>query len=153
MESELHDTRHSLFEEIEKRKTAEKTLKLLRSQWERIHYLMSQDGLIFPAPPAACDVMQLEDNFIDQFAQEVVVTRFVAEAVGRGLGRAETEETSAVVIESKDQEITRLRDRLQYYETVNHEMSQRKLVGKYSGFVLSVIGKDLSNCSFSWAST
>lgn len=128
MESELHDTRLSLFDEMEKRKTVEKTLKLMRSQWGRIHYLMSQDGLIFPAPPASCDVMKLEDNFIDQFAQEVVVTRFVAEAVGRALGRAEAEETDAMVIESKDHEITRLRDRLQYYETVNHEMSQRKLV-------------------------
>ncbi|XP_073145822.1 uncharacterized protein [Henckelia pumila] len=128
IESEFHDARRSLFEEIEKRETAEKNLKLMRSQWERIHYLMSQDGLIFPAPPAACDVLQLEDNSIDQFTQEVVVTRFVAEAVGRGLARAEAEETAAMVIESKDQEITRLRDRLQYYETVNHEMSQRKLV-------------------------
>ncbi|XP_073317124.1 uncharacterized protein [Primulina huaijiensis] len=128
MESELHDTRRSLFEEIEKRETTEKTFKLMCSQWERIHYLMSQDGLIFPAPPAACDVMQLEDNFIDQFTQEVVVTRFVSEAVGRGLGRAEAEETAGMVIESKDQEITRLRDRLQYYETVNHEMSQRNLL-------------------------
>ncbi|KZV43696.1 hypothetical protein F511_00247 [Dorcoceras hygrometricum] len=128
IESGLYDTKHSLFEEIEKRKTAEKTLNLMRQQWERIHNLMSQAGLIFPAPSAACDDMQLEDNFIDQFTQEVIVTRSVAEAIGRGLGRAEAEETAAVAIESKDQEITRLRDRLQYYETVNHEMSQRKLV-------------------------
>ncbi|KAL0384691.1 UNVERIFIED_CONTAM: hypothetical protein Sradi_2863400 [Sesamum radiatum] len=129
VESELRTTRLSILEEIERRKAAEENLILMRSQWERISNLMSQAGLKLPAPPT---VMQLDNNSIDQFSQEVVVARFVAEAIGRGQARAEAEEAAATIIDSKDQEILRLRDRLQYYETVNHELSQRKLVGMFS---------------------
>ncbi|KAK4424472.1 hypothetical protein Salat_1640600 [Sesamum alatum] len=128
IESELHATRLSLLEETERRKTAEETLIVMRSQWERIRSLMSEVGLTFPAPPAASDSMQLENNLIDQISQEVVVARFVAEAIGRGQARAEAEKAASAIIEAKDQEILRLRDRLQYYKTVNHELSQRKLV-------------------------
>ncbi|KAL0412839.1 UNVERIFIED_CONTAM: hypothetical protein Sradi_1485600 [Sesamum radiatum] len=128
IESELHATKLSLLEEIERRKTAEETLIVMRSQWERIRSLMSEVGLTFPAPPAASDSMQLENSSIDQISQEVVVARFVAEAIGRGQARAEAEKAASAIIEAKDQEILRLRDRLQYYETVNHELSQRKLV-------------------------
>ncbi|KAL0348164.1 UNVERIFIED_CONTAM: hypothetical protein Sangu_1044200 [Sesamum angustifolium] len=131
IESELHATRLSLLEEIERRKTAEETLIVMRSQWERIRSLMSEVGLTFPAPPAASDSMQLENSLIDQISQEVVVARFVAEAIGRGQARAEAEKAASAIIEAKDQEILRLRDRLQYYETVNHELSQRKLVGMF----------------------
>ncbi|KAL0454545.1 UNVERIFIED_CONTAM: hypothetical protein Slati_0793700 [Sesamum latifolium] len=131
IESELHATRLSLLEEIERRKTAEETLIVMRSQWERIRSLMSEVGLTFPAPPAASDSMQLENSSIDQISQEVVVARFVAEAIGRGQARAEAEKAASAIIEAKDQEILRLRDRLQYYETVNHELSQRKLVGMF----------------------
>lgn len=120
--------RVSLLEEIERRKTAEESLVLIRSQWERIRNVMSEAGLTFPAPPSASDNMQIE---LDQISQEVVVTRFVAEAIGRGEARAEVEEATTAIIELKDQQISRLRDRLQYYETVNHEMSQRKLVGMF----------------------
>ncbi|KAL1559553.1 hypothetical protein AAHA92_09886 [Salvia divinorum] len=128
LESELLSSRLNLLDEIEKRKTAEETFLLMRSQWEKIRILASEAGLTFPAPPAISDSMQLEDEEMDKFSQEVVVTKFVAEAVGRGLARAEAEEAASAIIELKDLEILRLRDRLQYYETVNHEMSQRKLV-------------------------
>ncbi|KAL0364932.1 UNVERIFIED_CONTAM: hypothetical protein Sangu_0590800 [Sesamum angustifolium] len=128
VESELRTTRLSILEEIERRKAAEENFILMRSQWERISNLMSQAGLKFPAPPTASDNMQLDNISMDQFSQEVVVARFVAEAIGRGQARAEAEEAAATIIDSKDHEILRLRDRLQYYETVNHELSQRKLV-------------------------
>ncbi|KAL3814586.1 hypothetical protein ACJIZ3_015854 [Penstemon smallii] len=127
IESELHALRFSLREEIERRNSAEQTVILMHCQWKRISKLMSQAGFTFPAPPAAGDILEL-DNKMDQFCQEVVVSRFVAESIGRGEARAEAEEAAAKVLESKDQEIMRLRDRLQYYETVNHDMSQRKLV-------------------------
>ncbi|GER51883.1 protein kinase superfamily protein [Striga asiatica] len=127
-ESELHATRLSLLEEIEKRKNAEENLVSMHTQWERIRNLMSEAGLTFPAPPVANGSIPQDNNLMDQISQEVVVSRFVAEAIGRGQARAEAEEAALSVIEMKDQEISRLRDRLQYYETVNHEMSQRKLV-------------------------
>ncbi|KAG6416125.1 hypothetical protein SASPL_123549 [Salvia splendens] len=128
LESELFSSKLNLLDEIEKRKTAEETILLMLSQWEKIRILMSEAGLNFPAPPAISDTMQLEDREMDKFSQEVVVAKFVAEAVGRGLARAEAEEAASAIIELKDLEILRLRDRLQYYETVNHELSQRKLV-------------------------
>lgn len=101
-------------------------------QWERISNLISQAGLTFPAPPTVSDSMQLGDNSMYQFSQEVVIARFVAEAVGRGQAGAEAELAANAMLESKDQEISRLQDKLLYYETVNHEMSQRNLVGMFS---------------------
>lgn len=79
---------------------------------------MHHAGLTFPGPPSASGSLQF-DNMIDLFSQEVLVSRFVAEAVGRGQASAEAEEAAVSIIESKNQEISRLHDRLQYYETVN----------------------------------
>ncbi|KAK3030367.1 hypothetical protein RJ639_038895 [Escallonia herrerae] len=119
VESELRSTRLSLLEEIERRKTSEDTLALMYSQWQRVCNLLSQARLPFPSPPI------LDISSIEQFSQEVVVTRFVDEALGRGLAQAEAELAAEVIIVSKDLEISRLRDRLQYYEAVNREMVQR----------------------------
>ncbi|XP_075520621.1 uncharacterized protein LOC142553942 [Primulina tabacum] len=126
-ESELNAIRLVLLEEIERRKNVEENMTLIRGQWERISSLMHQAGLTFPGPPSDSCSTQF-DNMIDLFSQEVLVSRFVAEAVGRGQASAEAEEADVSIIESKDQEILRLHDRLQYLETVNHEMSQRNFV-------------------------
>ncbi|CAL5329937.1 unnamed protein product [Camellia sinensis] len=124
IESELHATRLSLLEEIEKRKAAEYAVGQMYTQWQRLGNLLSQVGLTFPTAPNATS-MQFEIDSLEQLYQELLVTRFVAEAIGRGQARAEAEIAAEVIIESKDQEISRLRDRLQYYEAVNCEMSQR----------------------------
>lgn len=131
IESEFHASRLTLLEEIERRKAAEERLALMRAQWERIRKLMSEVGLTFPMFPSSSDGMHLEDSFVDQISLDILVARFVAEAVGRGQSHAEAEEAAATIIEMKDQEILRLRDKLQYYETVNHELSQRNLVGMF----------------------
>ncbi|KAL7119764.1 hypothetical protein ACP275_02G082400 [Erythranthe tilingii] len=129
IEPELHATRLRILEEIEKRTNAEESLLLMRNQWERISNLMSRAGLTFPAPPSLTQLKEgNESSLMDQFAQEVVFVSFVDEAIAKGEARAEAKEAADVIIESKDQEILRLQDKLQYYETVNHEMSQRKLV-------------------------
>ncbi|XP_058191224.1 uncharacterized protein LOC131308326 [Rhododendron vialii] len=124
IESELRAARLSLLEEIERRKTAEHAVTQMYSQWQRLASLLSQTGLTFPSPPNATST-QLEIDVLEQCCQELEVTRFVAEAIGRGQARAEAEIAAELIIESKDQEISRLRDKLQYYEAVNHEMSQR----------------------------
>lgn len=122
-ETEMRATRLSLLDEIGKRKVAEDALGLMYSQWQRVaDLLLAQAGLRFPAPSIG---MQFEIGPIEQFCQELVVTRFVSEAVGQGLARAEAEIAAEEIFKAKDQEISRLRDRLQYYEAVNHEMSQR----------------------------
>lgn len=127
IESELRATGLSLFEEIEKRKTAEDALGMMHILWQRVgNLLLSQTGLTFPVPSNSTP-FQLEISSLEQFSQEVIVARFVAEAIGKGEARAEAELAAEVIIESKDQEISRLRDRLQYYEAMNREMSQRNL--------------------------
>ena len=61
----------------------------------------------------------------DSQAQKVVVAQVVAYAVARGAARAEVDEEMENVVVDKNREIARLRDKLHYYELVNHEMSQR----------------------------
>lgn len=122
-ETEMRSTRLSLLEEIGKRKMAEDALGQMYNQWQRVSdLLLAKAGLRFPSPPIG---MQLEIGPIEQFCQEIVVTRFVSEAIGQGFARAEAEIAAEEIFKAKDQEISRLRDRLQYYEAVNHEMSQR----------------------------
>ncbi|KAM3290882.1 hypothetical protein P3S67_019171 [Capsicum chacoense] len=125
IESDLCATRLKLLEEIEKRKTAEDALNMMQCQWQKICSVLSQAGLTLPSPSDVIGGMQLDNASIEQLSQEVVVTRFVAEAIGKGQARAEAELAAESILESKNQEISRLRDRLRYYEAVNHEMSQR----------------------------
>lgn len=124
LESELRSTRVSLLEEIENRKNAEYYLGRMRNQWERLSAMASESGLSFP-PLTDASSLQFEDSLLEQIHQEIVVSRFVSEAIGRGMARAQAEVAAEEIIQSKDHEINRLRDRLQYYEAVNHEMCLR----------------------------
>ncbi|KAL3538412.1 hypothetical protein ACH5RR_001778 [Cinchona calisaya] len=125
VESELRALRLSLLEEIEKCKDAEETLSSMHSQWQRISDLLSEVGLTLPTPNIIIGSMQQSDASIKDLSQEVTVARFVAQAIGQGQAQAEAELAAEAILESKEQEISRLRDKLQYYEAVNHEMSQR----------------------------
>lgn len=123
--SELHSLRLELLEETKKRKAAEDALIMMRSQWLKIRDILSQEGLTFPSPSDVISGMELEHGSIEQLVQELAVARFVAKAIGKGQARAEAELASEAILETKNQEISRLKDRLQYYEAVNHEMSLR----------------------------
>ncbi|XP_019191163.1 PREDICTED: uncharacterized protein LOC109185650 [Ipomoea nil] len=123
--SKLHSLTHELLEETKKRKAAEDALIVMRSQWLKIRDILSQEGLTFPLPSDVVSGMELEHGSIEQLTQELAVTRFVAKAIGKGQASAEAELTSEAILETKNQEISRLKDRLQYYEAVNHEMSLR----------------------------
>ncbi|XP_027108104.1 uncharacterized protein [Coffea arabica] len=125
LESELRSLRLSLLEEIERRKQAEEDLSLIRGQWLRIIDLLSEVGIALPSPSNSSGSMQQNNAAFEDLAQEVVVARFVAHAIGIGEAQAEAEIAAEAILESKDQEISRLRDKLQYYEAVNHEMAQR----------------------------
>ncbi|KAJ8529686.1 hypothetical protein K7X08_036521 [Anisodus acutangulus] len=125
IELEVPATRLKLLEEIERRKTAEDALNMMRCQWQNISTVLSQAGLTLPSPSDVIGGMQFDNASIEQLSQEVIVTRFVAEAIGKGQARAEAELAAESILETKNQEISRLRDRLRYYEAVNHEMSQR----------------------------
>ncbi|CAH1444141.1 unnamed protein product [Lactuca virosa] len=129
LESELHTTGITLIEEIEKRKIAEHELATMHTQWQKISkILLSQTGFTFlEAPSSEGGCMQFDINEMKQFSQEVVYARFVAEAMAKAEAQAEAELAAEVVIGSKDKEISRLKDRLQYYEAMIHEMSQKNL--------------------------
>lgn len=125
LESELRALRLSLLEEIERHKQAEEDLSSMHSRWQRIIDLLSEVGIALPSPSNSSGSMQQNNTAIEDLAQEVVVARFVAHAIGKGQAQADAEIAAEAILESKDQEISRLRDKLQYYEAVNHEMSQR----------------------------
>jgi hypothetical protein len=125
IECVLRTTRVSLLEEIGKRKISEEALDQMYNQWQRIFDVISRAGLTLSSPPNGRNSMQIDLNSIEQFIQEVIVAKYVNEAIENGQARAEAESDAYKIIQSKDREISRLKDRLQYYEAVNHEMSQR----------------------------
>ncbi|KAL5981888.1 hypothetical protein ACLOJK_015955 [Asimina triloba] len=106
--------------EIEKRKQAEEALNKILEQWQRVARQLSQVGLTLPE---ASTILSEKGDLPD--AGPVVLARAVANAIGRGVAKAEVELEMESHIESKNFEITRLSDRLHIYEAMNHEMSQR----------------------------
>ncbi|XP_059459043.1 uncharacterized protein LOC132188566 [Corylus avellana] len=125
-ESELCEMRLNVLMEIEKRKQAEEALNNMRSQWQRLGQQLSAVGLTLPADPTVtAEGEQLGCDPPEDLCQQVDVTRFVSESIGRGVARAEVEMEKEAEIEAKNFEIARLYDRLHFYEVVNREMYQR----------------------------
>jgi len=124
LEADLCSVRLSLFEETERRKQVEASLTYMQDRWKNMAAHFCKLGLSFPPIPDRLNAQQ-EIDPVAQLCQEIVVGRFVNEAIKRGIVRAELEATSEAIIDGKNHEISRLHDRLQYYEAVNHEMSQR----------------------------
>ncbi|CAN6467503.1 unnamed protein product [Victoria cruziana] len=124
--AELDGLRLDLSLEVGKRKKAEEAVKHMHAQWSRIARQLSQLGFSFPIIDKSGNLIQGSDG-IELLPQQIAVARLVAEAVGRGDARAEAEAASEALVNAKNVEIARLRDRLQYYEAVNHEMTQRNL--------------------------
>lgn len=125
-EAELREMRLSLLMEIEKRKQAEEALNNMQSLWQRLGQQLSLVGLVLPADPTViAEGEQPDCDPAEELCQQVDVSRFVSESIGRGLARAEVEMEMEAQIESKNFEIARLNDRLHFYEVVNREMYQR----------------------------
>ena len=125
-EAELREMRLSLLMEIEKRKQAEEALNNMQSLWQRLGQQLSLVGLALPADPTVvAEGEQLDCDPAEELCQQVDVSRFVSESIGRGVARAEAEMEMEALIESKNFEIARLNDRLHFYEVVNREMYQR----------------------------
>lgn len=128
--------------ELEKRKQAEEALNKFQGQWQRLREQLLLVGLTLPLDPTvAADGKQLDSDPAEELCQQVYLARFVSDSIGRGIGRAEVETEMEVQLEAKNFEIARLLDRLHYYETVNHEMSQRnqEAVGKDLQTLTSVL--------------
>ncbi|KAL5063757.1 hypothetical protein RYX36_025494 [Vicia faba] len=126
VDAELREIRLSLLMEIEKRKEVEESLKSMQSQWERIRQGLSLVGIVLPADLTAfAKGGQLNSDPVDDICQQVYIARFIANTIGKGTARAEMEAEMEAQLDSKNFEISRLLERLHYYETMNREMSQR----------------------------
>ncbi|KAH9328008.1 hypothetical protein KI387_000116, partial [Taxus chinensis] len=101
---------------------AEESLSLWQNFWKELIVKFALIGVSLPS-------IEIDgygvDEFIDNICGHLTVSRTVATAVGRASMRAELENEVKMLIDNKNTEISRLRDKLQYYELVNHEMSQR----------------------------
>ncbi|KAI3694998.1 hypothetical protein L1987_77985 [Smallanthus sonchifolius] len=123
IELEFYSTKINLLVDIDRRKAAEDDVADMCSHWHRIRkFLLPHSSSNDSSPTTRFDI-----NVVKQLFEEVVVARFVTEAMGKAEAKAETELAAQLIIMSKDKEISRLRDRLQYYETMIHEMSQNNL--------------------------
>lgn len=112
--------------EIEKRKEVEESLKSMQSQWDRIRQGFSLVGIVLPADLTAfAEGGQLNSDPVDDICQQVYIARFISNTIGKGTARAEMEAEMKAQLDSKNFEISRLLERLHYYETMNREMSQR----------------------------
>lgn len=120
--------------EIEKRKQAEESLNNMQSHWLRIRQHLSAVGLTLPADPIGAVEDSNLDDPVEALCQQVNLARYVSSSIGKGIAKAEAEAEMESQIEAKNFEISRLWDRLNYYEAVNREMSQRnqEVVGEIS---------------------
>ncbi|KAL3527128.1 hypothetical protein ACH5RR_011784 [Cinchona calisaya] len=125
VEAELREIRLSLLMEIERRKQAEESLKNTRAQWQKVREELSTVGLLVPPDLVAVSEDGQLNHPIRELSQQLDLTRFVANSIGRGTAKAEVEMEMEAQMELKNFEIARLLDRLHYYEAVNREMSQR----------------------------
>ncbi|KAL0919804.1 hypothetical protein M5K25_011924 [Dendrobium thyrsiflorum] len=124
-ENELRLLKQSLIEESSKRKIAEENVLYLNKQFEKLLKCLSQSR---SSLRESLNLVNLK-NEIDptELCQEFVVLKNVSEALETELAKGEVEETFMEIILNKNHELSRLRDRMMYYEAMNREMSQRNL--------------------------
>lgn len=123
IENELHILRLTLIEESSRRERAEENLLYLNKQYEKLLKCLSHSRLLFPELPNLESLNKEVDP--TELYQEIVVLKLVSEALETDLAKDEVEEIFKGIIASKNHEISRLRDRMLYYEAMNREMSQR----------------------------
>jgi hypothetical protein len=132
IEDELREIRLTLLMEIEKRMQAEEALEVLQNQWLRLSHQLSLLDLSLPPPqlmkPESNETTEnssFESDPVMELCQQISISRLVKDAVSKVISRAEATADMDSVIQSKNFEISRLMDRVQYYEAANREMSQR----------------------------
>lgn len=128
IQCEIDALRSKISMEIERSTRAEEALSLWQDRWQEMIEKFSLIGLSLPSIEISASSQGEKAgpvDFADDVCGQLIVARMVAHAVGRGSLRAELDKEMKMLIDSKDFEISRLRDKLQYYELVNREMSQR----------------------------
>ncbi|XP_018433597.1 uncharacterized protein LOC108806069 [Raphanus sativus] len=124
IETELREIRLSLVMEIEKRKQTEEALEGMQTHWGRLREQLAQVGVFVPIDPTT-STNNNDMSLSEELRCQLEVARFVSDSLGRGVAKAEVEMEMEAMLETKNFEITRLSDRVNYYEAVNREMSQR----------------------------
>lgn len=124
METEIRNIRLNLLMEIERRKQAEDSMYNLKTEWHRMsENIPFVGGLTFPALET-----DDEDGFTE-FQKQFTMERFFGRCISIGYTRADFEaynvDSGESEIEQKNSEIAQLWDRLNYYESANHEMSKK----------------------------
>ena len=125
MDDDLREMRLSLLMEIERRTQAEEALEIWQQEWKNLSDHLSLIDLSLPSPSIAEDS---DGSSVDpgaELCQQIMVSQLVAAAITRRFARAEVESDMETMIATKNFEIARLSDRVQYYEAANREMSQR----------------------------
>lgn len=125
LRSELDALKENLLVETRKRKQIEETLNHMQNQWQKMEKKFSSAGLSFPSMRINSVPQGMGLDCIDEIGRQLVVARFVAETIGRVSAKSEMELKMKAMVEDKNREIGRLRDKIQFYEVVNHEMSRR----------------------------
>lgn len=119
----------SLQEELARRIKAEDTLASLQRRWNQMARRCLSIGLeLKPGAGRRGDAADQAQGIIDPFeiiSQKLVIARLVGGSVARAAIQVATEEEFESMLAAKNREISRLHDKLQYYELVNQEMSQR----------------------------
>ncbi|MCO5576174.1 hypothetical protein L7F22_029982 [Adiantum nelumboides] len=116
-----------LQEEIVRRRRAEEALVLLQQGWHEAAQKCASMGISLTASEDLLDnrsIANLHGGY-EPFARRLYVARVVAGAVASAAVRAAKDEELDGIIANKNWEISRLRDKLEYVELVNREMSQR----------------------------
>ncbi|KAK4749072.1 hypothetical protein SAY87_026521 [Trapa incisa] len=93
--------------------------------WGRVKEQLSLVGLSLIADPTI-GTEQIGADSTEELFQYVYTSRFVSEAIGRGIAKAEAEVMMEVQLEAKNFEIAKLWDCLYYYEAVNSEEETTK---------------------------
>ncbi|KAF9598735.1 hypothetical protein IFM89_031403 [Coptis chinensis] len=105
---------------------AEEARDIVQTQRERLAQRLSLEGLTLPTPSTnATEDEKSEADPVEELCQQIILVRAVSTSVGRETAKAEAEIELESEINSKNFEITRLSQRLHYYEVVNNEMSLR----------------------------
>lgn len=125
LQTELDALKENLLVETRRRKRVEETLNHMQNQWQKMAKKFSSAGMSFPSMIINSVPQDMGLDCIDEIDRQLVVARYVAEAIGRVSAKAEMEQKMEAMVEAKNHEIGRLRDKIQFYEVVNHEMSRR----------------------------
>eukprot|EP00249_Psilotum_nudum_P012526 c23833_g1_i1 orf=518-1795(+) len=105
----------------------EEALTSLQLQLYHLTHEFSSVGI--PVRPCegfgAIKIEQELGDLFKQFNQNVLIARLVGGALVRGALKADKEGVLQDLLEIKNREIASLQEKLQYYELVNHEISQK----------------------------